>query len=280
MDDPSAPLPGRRRGPRCLPLVGAFVEHLEHYAASFDAPVVTGGACSSSPARTTGYRVQSDAGSWHARHVVIATGPHGRPRLLPGLDPARVLTAGAYRNPDALAPGGVLVVGASASGLQIADELARSGRDVTLAVGRHTRMPRRYRGMDAYWWLSVTGRLARTIDTMPDPAAARQEPSLQLVGTSGPPDRPRPRRPAAPRRPPRRAGRRVDGGTVELGDDLGRSVADAERRLRRLLGRSTTSHGAGAGTASSCRQNPCAALPSRHPPAASTWRPSGSRPSW
>ena len=66
-----------------------------------------------------------------------------------------------------LGPGGVLVVGASSSGVQIADELVRSGRDVVLAVGRHTRVPRRYRGMDIYWWLQVTGRLARTIDTMP-----------------------------------------------------------------------------------------------------------------
>lgn len=215
---------------------GAFVEHLEHYAASFDAPVVTGAGVQQLARTDTGYRVQSHAGSWHARHVVIATGPHGQPRLVPGLDPARVLTAGAYRNPDALAPGGVLVVGASASGLQIADELARSGRDVTLAVGRHTRMPRRYRGMDAYWWLSVTGRLARTIDTMPDPAAARQEPSLQLVGTSGPPadlDLG-----VLQQRGVRLVGRVTAsrGGTVELGDDLGPSVADAERRLRRLLG--------------------------------------------
>ena len=76
-------------------------------------------------------------------------------------------------------------MGASASGVQIADELARSGRDVVLAVGRHTRMPRRYRGMDVFWWLETTGRLARTIDEMPDPAAARREPSMQLVGRAG-----------------------------------------------------------------------------------------------
>ena len=58
----------------------------------------------------------------------------------------------------------------------------RAGREVTLAVGRHTRMPRRYRGLDIFWWLETTGRLARTIDEMPDAAAARREPSLQLVG--------------------------------------------------------------------------------------------------
>ena len=86
----------------------------------------------------------------------------------------------------ALPPGGVLVVGASASGVQIADELSRSGREVSLAVGRHTRMPRRYRGMDSFWWLAATGRLARTIDEMRDVRAARRENSLQLMGNSDP----------------------------------------------------------------------------------------------
>ena len=78
------------------------------------------------------------------------------------------------------------MVGASASGVQIADELNRAGREVVLAVGRHTRMPRRYRGMDIFWWLESTGRLARTIDEVPDPEAARREPSLQLVGRADP----------------------------------------------------------------------------------------------
>jgi putative flavoprotein involved in K+ transport len=214
---------------------GAFVEHLERYAASFAAPVVTGSLVNRLVRTDAGYRVDTDAGSWQARHVVIATGPHGRPRIPAGFDPERVLTANAYRNPDALASGGVLVVGASSSGLQIADELARSGRDVTLAVGRHTRVPRRYRGMDIYWWLEVTGRLARTIDTMPDPRAARIEPSLQLVGTSGPPEDLD--LGVLQRHGVRLVGRVTasTGNAVELDGGLGRSVADAERELRRLL---------------------------------------------
>ena len=97
-----------------------------------------------------------------------------------------MLTANHYRNPGQLAPGGVLVVGASASGVQIADELARAGREVVLAVGRHTRLPRSYRGLDVFWWLEATGRLARTIDDVPDPVAARRETSLQLVGRNHP----------------------------------------------------------------------------------------------
>src|SRR4029453_7498979 len=97
-----------------------------------------------------------------------------------------VFTANSYRNPAALPPGGVLVVGASPSGGQIADQSGRSGREVSLAVGRHTRMPRRYRGMDSFWWLAATGRLARTIDEMRDARAARRENSLQLMGNSDP----------------------------------------------------------------------------------------------
>ncbi|HXD24634.1 MAG TPA: NAD(P)-binding domain-containing protein [Propionibacteriaceae bacterium] len=169
---------------------GELVQHLERYAASFRAPVVfnTPVVEISETRRPgcAGFSVITGSGPWHARHVVVATGPHGRPYVPSGLSDissrVEVLTASSYRNPDTLPPGGVLVVGASASGVQIADELRRAGREVTIAVGRHTRMPRRYRGMDSFWWLEATGRLARTIDQMPDIAAARQENSLQLIG--------------------------------------------------------------------------------------------------
>ena len=116
----------------------------------------------------------------------LMAGPTCPPACLACLGRLEVLTANSYRNPAALPPGGVLVVGASASGVQIADELSRAGREVSLAVGRHTRMPRRYRGMDSFWWLAATGRLARTIDEMPDIGAARRENSLQLVGNPDP----------------------------------------------------------------------------------------------
>ena len=76
----------------------------------------------------------------------------------------------------------MLVVGGSATGVQLAHELRTAGRDVVLAVGAHSRLPRRYRGMDIFWWLDRIGALDRTIDEMPDPARARHEPSLQLVG--------------------------------------------------------------------------------------------------
>jgi len=165
---------------------GEFVDYLERYAKAFGAPVETRTTVLAVAPQTFGYQVVTDKGTWRTRHVVIATGPHGRARVpntvrhLPA--DVALLTANQYRNAGGLPAGGVLVVGASSSGLQIADELARAGRAVVLAVGRHTRMPRRYRGMDIFWWLERTGRLARTIDEFADPAAARREPSLQLVG--------------------------------------------------------------------------------------------------
>ena len=109
------------------------------------------------------------------------------------------LTADAYRRPAQLPDGGVLVVGASASGVQLADELATAGRDVVLAVGRHTRMVRSHRGVDVYRWLERLGSLDRQVDRLPDPAAALREPSLQLAGHP-----PEPRTPATSASPPSR----------------------------------------------------------------------------
>ncbi len=168
---------------------GGFVRHLDGYARSFCAPVLDRTTVLSvehapGPGGTR-FRVRSDRGTWRAANVVVATGPYELPNVPTGLRlDVPVVPASSYRNPETLASGGVLVVGASASGVQIADELRRAGRDVTIAVGRHTRMPRRYRGVDAYFWMEQTGRLARTIDAVVDPAAARREPSPQLVGGS------------------------------------------------------------------------------------------------
>lgn len=174
---------------------GQFVRHLEAYARSFAAPVIAGTTVqevAQAPVTSRSrYRIVTDNGTWESRNVVIATGPHGTPNLPAGLHPGgprtvEVLTSNQYRNPAQLPAGGVLVVGASSSGVQIADELNRAGRAVSLAVGRHTRMPRRYRGMDIFWWLENTGRLARTIDQMRDPVAARGETSMQLIGRNNP----------------------------------------------------------------------------------------------
>jgi putative flavoprotein involved in K+ transport len=94
------------------------------------------------------------------------------------------ITSMQYRNPDQLDDGGVLVVGASASGTQIADEVQRSGRAVTLASGEHVRVPRVYRGKDIQWWMDAAGVLDETYDKIDDIVRARNVPSLQLAGYS------------------------------------------------------------------------------------------------
>jgi putative flavoprotein involved in K+ transport len=224
----------------------ALVQLLSAYSSSFGAPVrqhttVLDVTAVQGPGRTR-FRVVTDAGTWYARHVVLATGPHGRPHVpagLSGLSPRiEVVTSAAYRNPASLPPGGVLVVGASASGVQIADELISAGREVVLAVGRHTRMPRRYRGRDVFWWLEATGRLARTIDDAPDRDAARRENSLQLVGHQDPQVRDRDLDLRSLHERGVRLLGRLDGveGTVaSFAVDLADRVAEADRRMHHFL---------------------------------------------
>jgi putative flavoprotein involved in K+ transport len=220
---------------------GQFIRELEQYAASFDAPVLTGTRVQRLTRGPAGsYEVHTDHGAWRARSVVVATGPHGSPFVPAALDRAEVpvITSNRYRNPERLDRGGVLVVGASSSGVQIADELARSGRDVVLSVGRHTRVPRRYRGMDIFWWLEATGRLARTIDGVPDPDAARREPSLQLVGRAGAdPVESDVDLAALQRRGVRLTGRlqSLQGSTARFCDGLADLTSTAERRMHALL---------------------------------------------
>ena len=226
---------------------GELVQYLERYAASFGAPVISehdrrGGGepvqdpvapvSASSPTAARGMRVTSSS------PPVPTAVPACRRGLAGTSNRVEVLTASSYRNPAALPPGGVLVVGASASGVQIADELSHAGREVAIAVGRHTRMPRRYRGMDSFWWLEATGRLARTIDEMPDTAAARRENSLQLIG--------RPELDLRGRdldlgvlqaRGVRLLGRLEDvaGAVASFRDDLADTVSEADRRMHHFL---------------------------------------------
>ena len=166
---------------------GEVAAYLESYRRSFGAPVRTGVEVQRIRTLDRGHVVETSEGPWSARSVVMATGACSQPRVpaiaadLPGN--IQQLTPTAYRNPAQVAPGAVLVVGASASGLQIADELSRSGREVTLAVGDHVRLPRTYRGMDIHWWMQTTGLLDERFDEVEDLARARRLPSLQLVGS-------------------------------------------------------------------------------------------------
>ena len=108
-----------------------------------------------------GFRVETSAGVIEANSVVAATGPFQHP-VIPAVVPEDAgitqLHSNAYRNPDQLPAGAVLVVGAGSSGGQIADELLDAGRRVYLSVGPHDRPPRSYRGRDFVWWLGVLGK--------------------------------------------------------------------------------------------------------------------------
>jgi putative flavoprotein involved in K+ transport len=213
--------------------------YLQSYADASRAPVVEDSAVARLARADDGrLEVETASSRWLASNVVIATGwcdQPAVPAIARRLGPAVTsVTPSAYRNPDTLPAGGVLVVGASATGVQLADELARSGRDVTIAAGHHTRLPRRYRGMDIWWWLDRIGSLDRTIDELPDPVAAIREPSLQLVGR---PDHSDVDLPALVARGVRLTGRvvAVDGDEVRFANDLGTTVAAADARMRRML---------------------------------------------
>ncbi|TFH87299.1 pyridine nucleotide-disulfide oxidoreductase [Billgrantia azerbaijanica] len=165
-----------------------LVSLLGDYATHIAAPVQTHTAVRSVRPAEGGYRVITDRGDWRCRAVVLASGACNLP-VVPALDaalPASLprVTALGYRRPAQLPPGGVLVVGASASGVQIAEELQRSGRPVTLAVGEHVRLPRRYRGRDIQWWLEASGLLDEGPEDVDDPERVRRLPSPQLVGSA------------------------------------------------------------------------------------------------
>jgi putative flavoprotein involved in K+ transport len=162
-------------------------DFVERYAAVVRAPVRTGVKVTSIRPAGDGYRVITSAGEYLCRTVVIASGACNRPAVpafataIP--DSVEQLTALDYRDPAKLPDGGVLVVGASATGVQLAAELARSGRPVTLSVGEHVRLPRTYRGRDVLWWMNASGVWDQRYDELDDLTRARRLPSPQLVGT-------------------------------------------------------------------------------------------------
>ena len=134
-----------------------------------------------------GYHVATSNGDVSCRTVVLASGACNVPSVPPlrAAVPASIqsVTPFDYRNPDHLPEGGVLVVGASATGVQLADEIHRSGRPVTLSVGEHVRLPRTYRGHDVLWWMDASGVWNQRYDEIDDLTRARSLPSPQLVGT-------------------------------------------------------------------------------------------------
>jgi len=143
-----------------------LVRHFEEYIRVNQLPVEFGVRVDEVEAVDGGYRVESSRGRLWAKQVVIATGLFQKPaipawaREVP--EAIFQIHSGKYRNPSALPPGAVLVVGSGQSGCQIAEELLQSGREVYLSTGRAGRAPRRFRGKDIYEWASLIGLLDRT----------------------------------------------------------------------------------------------------------------------
>jgi putative flavoprotein involved in K+ transport len=170
-------------GFRTMPETIAF---LERYAKTVSPPLRTHCAVTSVRRSAAGYEVVTAQATWHCKAVVLATGAFNIaqvPKLSEAVPSGIVqLTTVQYRNPESLAPGGVMVVGAAASGAQIADEIHRSGRPVTLAVGEHVRAPRTYRGKDIQWWMDATGLNDERYDQVENLRRARNLSSFQIAG--------------------------------------------------------------------------------------------------
>ena len=233
-----------------------FVESLEAYARRWRAPVECGVEVLSCRRCGDGFALQTSAGDWSAKAVAVATGHCDRPVIPFTIDGGpHSIHASRYRSPGELPPGGVLVVGASSSGVQIADELARAGRRVLLSVGKHTRLPRLWRGRDIFFWLCEMGLMAQRPEDLANPDSARHQPSLQLAGR---PDRADVDLATLQALGVELAGR-VEGianGEMTFAGDLAANMAAAEVKQARLL--------AGidrfAGAARSARREPVAVL--------------------
>jgi putative flavoprotein involved in K+ transport len=220
--------------------VAEVVATLTRYARLVSAPVRTAATVHAVRASSRGFEIQANDDLLCARAVVLATGACNQPAT-PGIADAvpksiTMLTPLTYRDPGQLPEGGVLVVGASATGIQLADEIHRSGRPVTLAVGEHVRLPRTYRNRDIFWWLEATGLLAERYDQIDDLTRARHLPSPQLTGT---PEAITTDLNALTARGIRMAGRlgRVAAGVAQFSGSLPNTCALADLKMNRFLNR-------------------------------------------
>ncbi len=185
-------LPGRAyqgRDPDGYASASEVAAFIDGYSTMISAPVQTGTTVTAVTAAADGYEVTTDHGRWRCAAVVIASGACNLaavPPVAADVPPEIAIhTPMTYRRPADLEPGGVLVVGASATGVQLAEEIHRSGRLVTLSVGEHVRLPRTYRGRDIFWWIDRAGILDERHDEVDDIVRARNLPSPQLIGTAG-----------------------------------------------------------------------------------------------
>lgn len=184
-------LPGYRfegEDPDGFMTMAEVVDFIDGFAKAIDAPVRTQTLVTRVRPDDDGYRIVTAHGDeLRARALVIASGACNLPSVpaLAAAVPPSVasLTPFDYQNPESLPDGGVLVVGASATGVQLADEIRRSGRNVLLSVGEHVRLPRTYRGRDVLWWMEASGIWDQRYDEIDDIERARRLPSPQLVGS-------------------------------------------------------------------------------------------------
>jgi putative flavoprotein involved in K+ transport len=178
-DDPDAFAPGHE-----------VVRFLDGYADFINAPARCGVTVMSleQASREGRYLIRTQNGTIEASTVVIATGPFQQP-VIPAIGaeiPADIFQVHSnnYRNADQLPPGAILIVGTGASGCQITEDLIESGRDVYLSVGRHRRLPRRYRGRDFAWWGGSLGSWEQSVDTLPS-LQAKNGPGPLLTPANG-----------------------------------------------------------------------------------------------
>jgi putative flavoprotein involved in K+ transport len=219
---------------------GEFVRELKSYSRRIAAPLVTRTVVLAVSQECARYRIVTSSGTFLTKAVVIATGACDRPSVpawSADLAPSvRQVTPIRYRGPESLEPGGVLIVGASATGAQIARELSRAGRSVVLSAGRHVRVPRRYRGRDIFEWLDASGFLSDRTPEGADMTRLQSQPSLQLAGSRCDGEVGLPELAAEG---VRIVGRALSGagGLVRFGRDLAEQCLAADERRQKMLAR-------------------------------------------
>ena len=212
---------------------------LEDYATQAEVPVHTHTNVTSVRKDGATYRVSTNRGEWRAKAVVLASGACNIPTVprVAADVPAHIkqLTPLDYCSPQQLEAGGVLIVGASATGMQFADEISKAGYDVTIATGEHVRMPRRYRGRDILDWMDRCGILGESYDEIEDLARGRRLPSSQLVGSN---DKDILDLNSLREQGVRIAGRLmgINNGTAQFSGSLRNVCALADLKMKRLLG--------------------------------------------
>jgi putative flavoprotein involved in K+ transport len=213
-------------------------QYLRTYSTNLDAPIHTATEVTNARQVHGGYEIATNQGPWRCRNLVIASGHcnvAAIPQMSAGLPPGVLsLSPLQYRNPTDLPDGDVMIVGASATGIQLAREIQASGRQVILSVGEHIRMPRTYRGQDIMWWMEAIGAMDVRSEEVLDIERARRLPSLQLIGT--------PERATVDLNALRRSGVEIVGrlagvrdGKAMFSGALANHIAMADLKMNRLL---------------------------------------------